>query len=180
MSFISQTITIFYDAHQDRLNLLFIDKNKQELLGAMTRRFLKGLLAILPEWIDKNIEQIQNRLNQNKQQQRDINQFHHQAAQQNIQANYDSVKIDKTMMPFMIETINIAKQHVANEEGDIVDQIRLTFVDDAKKYNIILAMTLAQLHKLIGEILTKVEEWDLLNPWEGNSRFLGDNRSVMH
>lgn len=102
-------VTIFYDIQQDRLNLLFIDKDEEVLLGAMTRRLLKSLLAGLPVWLAKNIKQMQGQSIQNEAQLREINQFNYQAAQQNIRAVHGNIEIDKAVTPFMIETINLAK-----------------------------------------------------------------------
>lgn len=159
MAFIAQSITVFYDMQQDRLNLLFIENGEQEIMGAMTRQLLKGLLAMLPEWLAKQPEDLQP-----AQQQREINQFHHQAAQQNIIASYNSVLINKALTPFLLETINLAKEQRI-DDGKVHELIRLTFMDKSKGHQIILTLTPVQLHKLMGEILVKVEEWSLPNPW---------------
>ena len=99
MMFSVQKVTIFYDMQQDRLNLLFIDNDEQMLLGAMTRRLLKALLAGLPVWLAKNIKQTQGQANQNEAQRREINQFDHQVAQQNIRAVHGNIQIDKAVTP---------------------------------------------------------------------------------
>jgi len=151
---------------QDRLNLLFIDNDEQVLLGAMTRRLLKALLAGLPVWLAKNIKQTQGQANLNDAEQREIDQFNHQAAQQNIRVDQGNIEIDKAVVPFMIESINLAKQQ-RDEGGPDVDHINLSFVDDAKSHHVVLAVSTAQLHKLIAEMLTKVDDWGVANPWSG-------------
>ena len=164
MMFSVQKVTIFYDMQQDRLNLLFTDSDEQVLLGAMTRRLLKGLLDVLPVWLAKNIKHTQGPTNQNEAEQREIDQFNHQAAQQNIRAVHGDVEIDKVVAPFMIETINLASQR-RGADGVRADHIKLSFIDEANSQHVVLAVSSAQLHKLIAEMLTKVDDWGLANPW---------------
>ena len=95
---------------------------------------------------------------------REIDQFNHQAAQQNIRAVHSDVEIDKAVAPFMIETINLANQR-RGVGGVRADHINLSFIDDAKSQHVVLAVSSAQLHKLIAEMLTKVDDWGLANPW---------------
>ena len=166
MMFSVQKVTIFYDMQQDRLNLLFIDNDEQELLGTMTRRLLNSLLVALPAWLAKNIKQAQGQTNQNEAEQHEISQFNHQAAQQNIRTVHGDVEIDKAVAPFMIETINLANQR-RDEDGLKVDHINLSFIDGAKSHHVVLAVSSAQLHKLIAEMLIKVGDWGLANPWSG-------------
>jgi len=162
MMFSVQKVTIFYDVQQDRLNLLFVDNDEQVLLGVMTRRLLNTLLIALPDWLAKNIKQGYTR--RNEAEQREISQFNHQAAQQNVRAVHGDIEIDKAVAPFMIETINLANQQ-RDEGGVKVDHIMLSFIDDAKSHHVVLGVSSAQLHKLIGEMLTKVDGWGLGNPW---------------
>jgi len=159
-----QKVTIFYDIQQDRLNLLFTDSDERVLLGAMTRRLLNSLLVALPAWLAKNIKHTQGPTNQNEAEQHEISQFNHQAAQQNIRAVHGDVEIDKAVAPFMIETINLANQR-RDVGGVRTDHINLSFIDDAKSQRVVLAVSSAQLHKLIAEMLTKVDDWGLANPW---------------
>jgi len=179
MMFSVQKVTIFYDMQQDRLNLLFIDNDEQELLGTMTRRLLNSLLVALPAWLAKNIKQAQGQTNQNEAEQREISQFNHQAAQQNIKAVHGDVEIEKAVAPFMIETINLANQQ-RDEGGVKVDHINLSFIDDAKSHHVVLAVSSAQLHKLIGEMLTKVDGWGLGNPWAGDAVASVGAASMLH
>ena len=166
MMFSVKKVTIFYDMQQDRLNLLFTDNDEQVLLGAMTRRLLKALLAGLPVWLAKNIKHTQVPTNQNEAEQHEISQFNHQAAQQNIRAVHGNIEIDKAVTSFMIESINLAKQQ-RDEGGLDVDHINLSFVDDANSHHVVLAVSTAQLHTLIAEMLTKVDDWGVTNPWSG-------------
>jgi len=170
-----QKVSIFYDVRQDRLNLLFFDHNEQMLLGFMTRHLLKGLLAALPEWLARNIKQAQGHVSQNEVEQRGISLFNYQAAQQNISAVHGDIEMDKVMIPFMIETINLAKSDI--DEAELSD-ISLSFIDDAKSHQIVLALSLAQFHKLTGEMLAKVDNWGLKNPWGGG--FVGVAANMVH
>jgi len=162
MMFSVQKVTIFYDVQQDRLHLLFVDNDEQVLLGAMTRRLLNTLLIALPDWLAKNIKQ--GYTHQNEAEQHEISQFNHQAAQQNVRAVHGDIEIDKAVAPFMVETINLANQQ-RDEDGVKVDHIKLSFIDAAKSHHVVLAVSSAQLHKLIGEMLTNVDGWGLGNPW---------------
>jgi hypothetical protein len=165
MTFLVHTVTVYYDQQQDRLNLLFVDKNEQQLLATMTRHFLKKLLATLPKWIVDNVTQGQNKAVQDLQQQHAIEQFHYQTAQHNISASYKHVEIKQAVSPVMIETMKVVVQKLAAEPGVKSQKIRLSFLDATKNNDIVLAVSPAELHKLMGEILIKVDSWDLDNPW---------------
>jgi len=67
--------------------------------------------------------------------------------QQNIRAVRSDVEVDRAVAPFMIEAINLANQQ-SDVGGIRTDHISLSFVDDAKSQHVVLAVSLAQLHKL--------------------------------
>jgi len=164
MAFTVQRVSIFYDIKQDRLNLLFIDKGEQVRMGAMTRRLLKILLACLPGWLEKNIELTQRKVKQSEQQRRVISQFHHEAATGCVKVTHDNIEVDPSINAFVIETINLANQYRGESEGN-VDLICLSFLDATKEHDLAFFVTTVQLHKFIGEILAKVDDWALVNPW---------------
>ena len=56
--------------------------------------------------------------------------------------------------------------HLKNDQL-VPEQRLISFVDDAKSHHIVLAVSTAQLHTLIAEMLTKVDDWGVANPWSG-------------
>ncbi len=163
MAFIAESITTFYDAQQDRLNLLFVNKEKKQLIGVMVRRLLKNLLTQLPEWLA--LLHHTNLLPQTAEQQWHIHHLHHQVSQQTVAVTYEKVRPHEQFESFLIDTIHLAKAHRNTKDP----KIRLTFVNAAKTIEVIFILTPSQLHKLLGEILKQVKTWDIHNPWEEKS-----------
>lgn len=159
MTFFAETITTFYDKEQDRLSLVFTDKDQQKLQGLMTRQFFKNLLAHLPNWLMKKRA---DAMPQTIQQQWEINQIYHQVSQQEVTVLYGKIESNQHFENFLIATINFSKRDL--KESD--QKIRLEFLDSNKTIVIFSVFNLAQLHKLIGEIFKQVQVWDLENPWE--------------
>jgi len=165
MAFIAKSVTFFYDIEQDRLNMIFTDKDKGQLIGVMTRHFFKGLLTQLPIWLT---EQRADIIPPTAEQQKAINQIHHQVSQQEVAVTYGKVLPNKQLGTFLINTINFTKTKAKSESG--VQKIRLEFLNQNKTTEIIIVLNSAQLHKLIGEILKQVKTWDLDNPWRLESK----------
>ena len=160
MAFIAESITTFYDAQQDRLNLLFVNKEGKQLIGVMVRRLLKNLLSQLPEWL--TLLHRGNSLTQTSEQQWHIHHLHHQASQQTVTVTYGKIQSHEQFESFLIDTIHFAKGN--RNAGDV--KIKLTFLNSTKTTEVIFILTSPQLHKLIGEILKQVKTWDIHNPWE--------------
>lgn len=164
MVFIAESITSFYDKEQDRLNLVFKGKDQKQSIGLMTRQFFKGLLAQLPNWLT---QQRIGMIPLTAEQQRIINQIHHQASQQQVTVTYGKTPSSKQIETFLINTINFTKAKVISEGED--QKIRLEFLSQNRATKIIIVLDSARLHKFIGEILKQVQAWDLDNPWQEKS-----------
>ncbi|MXS78617.1 hypothetical protein ABF87_11760 [Nitrosomonas sp. JL21] len=160
MAFIAESITTYYDGQQDRLNLLFVNKEKKQLVGVMVRRLLKNLLSQLPEWLA--LLHHGNSLPQTAEQQWHIRHLHHQVSQQTIAVTYGKVQFHEQFESFLIDTIHFAKGNRKTEDVTI----KLAFLNSAKTTEVIFILTIPQLHKLLGEILKQVKTWDIHNPWE--------------
>lgn len=170
MPFIAQSLTTLYDNQEDRLCLIFTDREKRRLMGLMTRHLLKGILAQLPGWLTQKHTDSMPRT---AEQQRSIDEIHHQISQQSVPVTYGKFAKDQKPDSFLINTINFAKAQSGNQN------IRLKFLDVNKTTEIILVITPEQLHKLIGEILKQVKSWDINNPWQEKNIVPG-NEGAMH
>jgi hypothetical protein len=164
MIFIAESITSFYDQEQDRLNLVFNGKDRKQLIGLVTRQFFKGLLARLPDWLAR---QRIDTIPLTTEQQRIINQFHHQVSQQEVTVTYGKAPPSKQIETFLINTINFTKTKVIPGSAD--QKIRLEFLGPDRTAGIMIVLDSARLHKFIGEILKQVQAWDLDNPWQDKS-----------
>jgi len=163
MTFIAVSITSFYDIEQDRLNLIFTGKDKGQLMGLMTRQFLKGFLAQLPNWLS---HQRVDAIPQTPEQQRETNQIHHQISQQKVTAKYEKIEPKYHQLEsFLIGTVNFTKGSLEGSD----QKIKLEFLDLNKISKIIFVLNPELFHKLIGEMLKQVKTWDLDNPWQEKS-----------
>ncbi len=174
MAFIAQFITNFYDQQEDRISLIFNGNDEKQLKGNMTRQLFKCLLAQLPDWL---AQQSRDAMPHSNEQQREINQIHHEASQQEATVTYGKVQPNEQLETFLINTISFTK--VNQIEND--QRIRLTFLGLNKTTKVIFVLNSNQLHKLINEMLKQVKVWDINNPWqEQNAAFaLSDNKSGM-
>lgn len=159
MAFIAESITTFYDKEQDRLSLVFSNKDKKQLLGMMTRQFFKNLLAQLANWLP---QQYTDSIPQTAEQQWEINHIYHQISQQKVAVTYGKIQPNHQIQSFLINTINFTKGQSSGENY----KIRLEFLDSRKTTEIIFVLNSAQLHKLIGEIIKQAQAWDIDNPWQ--------------
>ncbi len=176
MVFIAESITTFYDKEQDRLSLIFCGKDKKQLLGLMTRQFLKNILKQLPRWLSQQYPNFKIRT---AEQEWEINCLEHQISQQKITVTYSKIQPNNEIESFLINTINLSKKH----SGNYNPKIKLEFLDASNTVKIFLMLELAQLHKLIGEILKQVKVWDIDNPWQNKNiaSFLSDaNEKTIH
>ncbi|MEO5343724.1 MAG: hypothetical protein H7842_10380 [Gammaproteobacteria bacterium SHHR-1] len=164
MALIAQSITLYYDQGRDRLNLLFLDAEQQRLTGVLTRRLLKGWLDLLPDWLSKHSPHA------NSQYRREIEQLQHQQAQQQVPVMQNQVSLAAPSASFLIETLNM------NLLGN--GSVRLSFINGDRQQEVILVLTISELHKLLAEMLAKVEDWDLINPWMPDA--LGPGGSGLH
>ncbi len=161
MTFVAESIATFYDAQQDRLNLIFHDKDKKQLLGLMTRQILKSLLAQLPGLLTP--QHRHDSIPQTAEQQLEINHMHHQISQQTVAVTYGKIQPDQQIESFLITTIHFAKGKSNDGENQ---KIKLTFLNSTKTIETVFFLSTSQLHKLMGEILKQVPAWDIVNPWE--------------
>jgi predicted DNA-binding protein (UPF0251 family) len=152
MPLVAQSITLYFDLAQDRLNLLFIDADEQRLTGILTRRLFKGWLELLPEWLSQHSPHADSQFS------REIEQLQHQQAQQVVPVAQNQVSLDVPSTTFLIETLNMNVQ-----AGEAV---RLSFLDETGEHEAVLTLNVAELHKLLAEMLAKVADWDLRNPWD--------------
>jgi hypothetical protein len=162
MAFIAESITAFYDKEQDRLSLIFSDKDKKQLLGMMTRQFFKDLLIQLTNWLP---QQYTDSISRTAEQQWEINHFHYLLSQQKVTVTYEKIQPDHQIPSFLISILNFTK----GRSGD-ADKIKLEFLDSRKTTEIILVLNPAQLHKLIGETLKQVQAWDIDHPWQQGNK----------
>ncbi|MBF0257118.1 MAG: hypothetical protein HQL47_11840, partial [Gammaproteobacteria bacterium] len=163
-----------------RLNLLFLDAQEQRLSGLLTRRLLRSWLQLLPEWLSKNssLSQSQSQGHFQRHFQREMEQMQHQQAQQLVPVVENQLSLEPAAESFLIETLNmtlLGKGHgvpvlatgsdgLLGERGRS-ESIRLSFLDRGGEHEVILVLNLLELHKLMGEMLLKVADWDLPNPW---------------
>lgn len=169
MSFNAKSITCVYDLRQDRLNLQFNDANQAQMIGHMTRQFLKELLTQLPDWLMQ--QQAAHGMPQSVEQQRAIHAFRHQMSQQHIPVSYEKKIVDRQIESFLIHSITLTKNKPASENNH--QRIKLEFLDGTQTIKTAIVFTIEQLHKLIGEILKQVRNWDLIDPWSiDNDRLL--------
>ncbi|TXI18334.1 MAG: hypothetical protein E6Q62_06990 [Nitrosomonas sp.] len=176
MEFIAESVTTFYDKEQDRLSLIFCNKDKKQLLGFMTRQFLINLLKPLPHWLS---QQYPNSGPRTTEQQWEINCLEHQFSQQKITVRYGKIHSSNHIESFLISTVNLSKRHTTHDNPNI----KLEFYDAGKAKRIFLMLNPAQLHKLIGEILKQVKSWDIDNPWQNSNAvsFLSNsNGGIVH
>lgn len=166
MFLVADTITCRYDLEEDRLVLSFNNDNGEEINGLMTRQFLKELLTRLPAWL---VQQHAGEIAQPSDQQRLIDSFQHQMAQQQVVVTYGNKLSDKSIDTFLIHSVNLAKNKKTSATHQ--QKINLAFLDRDHAIKISIGFTLEQLHKLIGEILKQVRNWDLTNPWLADDRF---------
>ncbi len=159
MTFVAESITTFYDANQDRLNLIFNDKDKKQLLGLMTRQLLKSLLAQLPNWL--TLQHRSHSIPQTAEQQWEINHMHHLISQQTVAVIYGKVLSDQQFESFLITTIHLAK----GDPNEADQKIKLVFLNSTQSTEVILVLSTSRLHKFLGEILKQVRAWDIDNPW---------------
>ena len=158
MAFLAKSLTTFYDKEQDRLGLIFNDKNKKQLMGLMTRQLFKNLLAQLPNWL---MQQRWDSMPSTTETQWEISHIHHQISQQKVAVTYEKIQCNYQFESFLINTIHFTKADHSEDE----QKIRLEFLDSSKTTAIILVLNSAQLHKFIGEIFKQVQTWDIDNPW---------------
>ena len=85
MTFIAESITAFYSEQEDRLGLIFNDKDKNQLVGSLTRQLFKGLLSQLPDWLAKQYSDVMPR---STEQQKEINQIEHEILLQKATVTY--------------------------------------------------------------------------------------------
>lgn len=147
MPFNTKSISVSYQKKQDRLAIVFIDYAGEQTNGILTRSFLKNLLIKLP-----------SRLNRSNENLKEVSQFDSLVAQENIDVNREKVVIDRSVKPFLVQAINLSLNRSK--------QIRMTFCNEDKTHEVLMVCTLIQFHKLISEILLKVQGWDLDNLWE--------------
>lgn len=159
MVFIAESITTFYDRAQDRLSLIFNDRDNKPLAGLMTRQLFKSLLAQLPNWLAPRHP---DSMPPTAEQQWEINHIHHQISQQKVVVTYGKIQSNHQLESFLIDTIHFTKANLR----DVEQKIRLKFLDSSKTTEIIFVLNAAQLHKLIGEILKQVQAWDINDPWQ--------------
>lgn len=160
MAFVAESITTFYDAQQDRLNLLFVNKEGKQLIGIMVRQLLKNLLTHLPSWMARLHRN--NLMPQTAEQAWQIHHLHHRASQQAVAVTYGKIQPYEASDSFLIDAIHFSKGNPHNENLSI----ELTFLNSARTTQVIFILTPSQLHKLIGEIFKQVKTWDISNPWE--------------
>ena len=166
MFFTAESITCFYDLEQDRLHLTFSGTDREEITGVMTRQFLKELLAQLPSWL---IQQYADEMPQPPGQQSMISSFHHHLSQQQVPVTYGKTTPGNHIETFLIHSVNLIKNK--RTAGQSNEKIKLAFLDRDHATEIGIGFTLEQLHKLIGEILKQVQNWDLPNPWLADTDF---------
>jgi len=170
-------VSIFYDEKQDRLSFLLGVGEQKEVEGVMVRRLLKSMIIQLPNWLAqqstvqavKQKESIATQADQHA-----INQFQHQAAQQQP-LEQQVVQRNKSATKFLIESVKLSSiSKRDNSQGVLV-----IFFSFDKKDQINLTFTVEQFHQFIAVILEKVRDWDLSAPWE-TSVLVQAKKRVMH
>ena len=149
MPFNTKSISVSYQKKQDRLAIVFIDYAGQQASGVLTRSFLKNLLLKLPSWLSES---------DNNQSQQAVSQLASFVEKDTIEVNRERVVFDRTVEVFLVQTVNLAMNSSK--------QIRMTFTGEGKTDEVLMVCTHIQFHKLISEILLKVQGWDLDNLWK--------------
>lgn len=167
-SLVAQSITIYLDLPQDRLNLLFLDARQQRLTAVMTRRLFKSWLRLLPDWLRQHSPHADSQFC------REIEQLQHQQAQQSVSVAENQVSLELPSQIFLVETLNMTL--LANES------LRMSFVDADQQHQALLVLSSQELHRLVAEMLVKVADWDLANPWkpEGMEQPLAAGLRALH
>jgi hypothetical protein len=147
----AQSITLYYDTTQDRLNLLFLDAKDNRLTGLLTRRLFKGWMELLPDWLGKNSSHAHSQFL------REIEQLQHQQALQMVPVMQNQVSLAEPSTSFLIDTINM---NLINKTS-----VRMGFLAARKAQEANLVLSIPELHRLLAEMLAKAEDWDLPNPW---------------
>ncbi len=163
------TLSVVYDAQQDRLKLLLVSKQAEPVVGVMTRRLFKGVLSQLPLWLEKQVavpaSSMRPRQPGDSLQQDMLSSFEHLSACQEPQEKIEvNVKVGQPADEFVIESANFSIKEVGASGARLV---QLRFISASRDNNINLSLTKTQLHKLVGMMLDKCEGWDLVNPWAG-------------
>ena len=159
MTFIAKSITAFYSEQEDRLGLVFSDKDENQLAGSVTRQLFKGLLAQLPDWLAK---QSSNAMPCSTGQQQAINHMQHEVSLQRATVTYGEMPWNEQLETFLIGNISLTK--IDLEAGDY--KIKLVFQSLDKVTKIVFVLSAEQLHKLMDEMLKQVKAWDINNPWQ--------------
>ncbi len=164
MTFIAKSITAFYSEQQDRLGLIFNDKDQNQLIGSMTRQLFKGLLIQLPDWLAK---QYSDAILCSIEQQQEINYIQHEVSLQKATVTYGEMQVNEALETFLIGNISFAK--VDLEMGH--HEIKMVFQSLDKVIEIVFVLNFEQLHKLMDEMLKQVKAWDIDNPWQKSTNF---------
>lgn len=159
MTFIAESITAFYSEQEDRLGLIFNDKDKNQLAGSLTRQLFKGLLSQLPDWLAKQCSDV---MPHSTEQQREINQIEHEISLQKATVTYGEMPRNDQLETFLIGAVSFTKVD-SEVEGH---KIQLVFQSLDKTTEIVFVLGVEQLHKLMDEMLKQVKAWDISNPWQ--------------
>jgi len=155
-SFNAEKISFIYDYEQDRLNLLFHDDLKQQMVGILTRALLRNIIQRIPGWFTEL-----NQSNQSNEQKQAIAELNYASAQQEVHAEKENLKVEQNTTHFLISSINITKP--VNSE-----LLVLTFYDKTETHQVKLSLSEAQFHKIISTMILTAKNWDLSSPWENN------------
>ncbi|MBF0263882.1 MAG: hypothetical protein HQL46_01320 [Gammaproteobacteria bacterium] len=153
-TFSAEKISFIYDHEQDRIDLLFHDDLKQQMIGILTRALLKNVIQRIPGWFTELNQSAQS--NEHKQA---IAELNYASAQQEVHAEKENLEVQHNTTRFLISSLNITKP--VNSESLI-----LTFMDRAERHQVKLSLTEAQFHKIISTMLQTGKNWDLTAPWD--------------
>ena len=103
-----------------------------------------------------------------KQQQFNSSQVEHERANQKAETTSDILQVSLKNRVFLIKKIQFSKKKVVATNMVEQTKVRFLFVNVKNEKECILILSATEAYKLVGEIIKKVPDWDLVNPWAEN------------
>ena len=163
MNYKASSVSLRYDATQDRIEWTSHCAEQTFVRTWLTRRFLTATLPRLAQWLDAKVESPAITAavsSQTPSERQHIRRFEHEVAQHQVKAVREVAPERAFVAEFLLDGLQLQRR-----KGGFL----LALVDREKTYRVDLAMTAPQLHKIVGELVTLSDagRWNLSNPWQG-------------
>ena len=175
--FQSKSVSLRYDAQEDRLLWISSVGDDQLTSVQITRRMLSNMLPNLAEWLNNNSDNQQSSKVQTSIEKQRVYLFEHEAAQHKVPMVHDVIPVKKVMLAdFLLCNINlsITKKRL----------VKFALSNKENSVQIFSVMSFNELHKIIGELLklSHAAGWGIQNPWkkEGAGTIHVSEKKVMH